>query len=212
VSGRPLVVAHRGNTPAEAAASARTGADLVEIDVHLRGDALEVRHARRWGPVLWDRESVRLARGPSVALAAVVAALGPTPPLLDLKGGPPALAPAAVAAARAAGAREVAVSSRRWELVDAVAGEPGVRAVHSAAGRRELGRLRRRLGGRAATLCLRRDLLSEALVRRLRDEGAVVWTWPVEDPDDARRLAGWGVAGLVCDDQGLVEALVRRDD
>jgi glycerophosphoryl diester phosphodiesterase len=206
--GRPLVVAHRGNRPRDAAAAARTGADLVEVDVHMRWGAVEVRHARRWGPVLWDRESLRLARGPSVALGAVVSALGSTPPLLDLKGGSAALAPAALAAARGAGAREVAVSSRRWDLVDAVAGEPGVHAVHSAAGRRELARLRRRLAGRSATLCLRRDLLSERLVRSLGDEGAAVWTWPVEGLDDARRLAGWGVAGLVCDDQGLVEALV----
>ena len=47
-----------------AAAAHAAGADLLEIDVHLRRGALEVRHPRRHGPVLWDREGVRARPGP----------------------------------------------------------------------------------------------------------------------------------------------------
>ena len=64
MTGRALLVAHRaGNDPRSARAAAQAGADLVEADVHLRRGRLELRHPRRIGPVLWDREGVALVRG-----------------------------------------------------------------------------------------------------------------------------------------------------
>lgn len=210
-SARPLVVAHRaGNRPDDARAAARAGADLVEIDLHMRRGRLEVRHPRRLGPVLWDRERVALARGPAQAPEPVLAALGPAvEPMLDLKGGPRRLATRALEAARAAiRDRPVTISSRRWDLLDEVAGRAGVRALRSAAGRRELAALRR-LGrdDGVAGVCVRRDLLTAAMVAALREECGAVLTWPVADLADARLLASWGVSGLVCDDLGLVAAL-----
>lgn len=210
---RPLLVAHRaGNDPALVAPAVAAGADLVEIDVHLWRGTLQVRHPRRFGPVLWDRDAgLRRVRRRLPTLDAVLAALPPgAEPMLDLKQGPRGLAEAALDACRRRGLPAVTVASRRWHLVDALAGEPGVRRVHSAAGSRELARLLARPGElRPRFVCARRDLLTAQSVRRIRDAAGAVMTWPVADAADAARLAGWGVEGLICDDIALVAALSR---
>jgi glycerophosphoryl diester phosphodiesterase len=212
VTGRPLLVAHRaGNDPGSARAAAEAGADLVEADVHMRRGRLELRHPRRLGPVLWDREGVALARGTPQALEPVLAALGPrAEPLLDLKSGPPRLAEAALAAVRAAlGDRPVTIASRRWELLERVAGAPGVRLLRSAASRREVARLLRlaeagRLGDGA---CVRADLLAPPVGAALGGAAPLLMSWPVGDEPQARRLAALGANALLCEDAALVAAL-----
>lgn len=212
----PLVIAHRaGNRASGVASAVGAGADLVEIDVHLRRGALEVRHLRRLGPVAWDRSGLRWAGLTTVLLEEVLDALpAGAEPMLDLKQGDPALAPAALAACRARGVGRVTIASRRWALVDAVASEEDVRPVHSAAGRRELDRLLARTGpGRPRTVCARRDLLTRESVARILDVASAVFTWPVDDAGDAAVLQGWGVGGLICDDLAVVRALAgRRSD
>ena len=215
MSGRPLLVAHRaGNDPGRARAAADAGADLVEIDVHMRRGRLELRHPRRLGPVLWDRERLALARGPSQALEPVLAALGPrAEPMLDLKGGPPRLAEATLAAARhALGDRRVTISSRRWELLERLRGAPGVRLLRSAASPRELARLLRlaaegRLGDGA---CVRADLLAPAAITSLRAATPLLMTWPVGDAQEAGRLSRAGVSALVVDDLALLARLAAE--
>ncbi len=199
---RPLLVAHRaGNAPGPAAAAAAAGADLVEADVHLRRGRLELRHPRRLGPLLWHREGVTLARGEPQALEPSLAALGPrAEPMLDLKGGAPRLAEAALAAARAAlGDRPVTISSRRWDLLDRLQGAPGVRLVRSAASRREVSGLLSlavagRLGGGA---CVRADLLGPAVAEALGAGAPFLASWPVAGLAEARRLVALGVTALV---------------
>ena len=210
MSAGPLLVAHRVEDRACAAQAVAAGADLVEIDVHLRRGALEVRHPRRAGPVLWDREGVRLARGPAAPLEPLLAAGRGAEAMLDLKWGPSGLGPAALAAARRAGRERLTVSSRRWRLLDRLAGEPGVRLAYSAAGGRELGRLRRRDIPDGAGVCVRRDLLDAAVVGDLVREHGLVLTWPVRDRADAERLVGWGVGGLICDDLALLAVLAAE--
>jgi glycerophosphoryl diester phosphodiesterase len=214
VSGPPLVVAHRaGNRVERVAPAVAAGADLVEIDVHLRRGRLEVRHPRRIGPLLWDRAGLRLAPRRPLLLEEVLEALpAGARPMLDLKqGDDPGLARAALAACRSRGAAPVTIASRRWSLVDAVAAEPDVDAVHSAAGARELGRLLARTGARRPrTVCARRDLLSEEVVAHLLGAATAVFTWPVDDLGDAALLTAWGVGGLICDDLGVVQELVRN--
>jgi glycerophosphoryl diester phosphodiesterase len=212
VTGRPLLVAHRaGNDPRSARAAAEAGADLVEADVHLRRGRLELRHPRRIGPVLWDREGVGLARGAPQAPEPALAALGPrAEPLLDLKSGPPRLAEAALAAARdALGDRNVTIASRRWDLLERIAGAPAVRIVRSAASRREVERLLRlagkgRLGDGAS---VRADLLSPGVAAALREAAPFLATWPVGGAGEAERLAGAGVTALIVDDLALLARL-----
>lgn len=208
MSGRPLLVAHRaGNRPDDVAPALAAGADRVEIDVHARRGALEVRHPRRAGPVVWDRSGVRLVRGRGVLLDEVLERLPEgSEPMLDLKQGPAGLPRMALAACRRRGVERVTIASRRWDLVDAVAGEDGVRPVHSAAGAAELQRLLRRARP-PRIVCARRDLVSEASARAILGVAEALMTWDVADPDDAARVVGWGVSGLICDDLGLVRRL-----
>ncbi len=204
----PLLAAHRIETPEAAAAAHAAGADLLEIDVHLRRGALEVRHPRRHGPVLWDKEGVRRARGPSPALGPLLAALPPdAEPMIDLKGGSAGLAREALAAARAVGLPCITLTSRRWRLLDGLAGQDGVRLAYSAAGRRELARLLDRTLPDDAAACVRSDLLDAGAVAALRRRVPLVMTWDVADRAHAERLVALGVGGLVLDDPVLLAAL-----
>jgi hypothetical protein len=212
VSGPPLLVAHRaGNDPASARAAAEAGADLVEADVHMRRGRLELRHPRRIGPLLWDREGLALARGAPREPGPALAALGPRPePLLDLKGGPPRLAEAALAAARAAlGERPVTIATRRWALLDRLEGAAGVRRVRSAASPREVRALLAlaaagRLGDGA---CVRADLLTPEVAGALAGSAPFLGTWPVAGAAQAERLAGLGATALILDDLALLARL-----
>ena len=211
MSGRPLLVAHRaGNDPRRARAAAEAGADLVEADVHMRLGRLELRHPRRLGPVLWDRERVGLTRGPAQRLEPALAALGPAvEPVLDLKSGPPSLADAALAAARAVlGERPVTIASRRWALLERLRGAPGVRLVHSAASGREVARLlRMAAAGRLDGASVRADLLAPGVAAALREATGLLMTWPVPDARQAERLARAGVTALIVDDLALIARL-----
>ena len=212
MTGRVLVVAHRaGNDPATARAAAEAGADLVEADVHMRRGRLELRHPRRFGPVLWDREGVALARGAPQGLAPALTAMGPrAEPLLDLKVGPARMAEAALAAARAAlGERPVTVASRRWALLERLEGAPRVRRLRSAASPREVRALMGlavagRLGDGA---CVRADLLTPEVAEMLRRAAPFLGTWPVAAAAEARRLTGLGATALIVDDLALVARL-----
>ncbi len=211
MSAGPLLVAHRaGNDPAGVAPAIAAGADVIEIDVHLHRGRLEVRHPRRFGPVLWDRHGVRLARTRSIpALGDVLARLpAGAVPMIDLKQGPASLAERAVDACRAAGVAEVYVASRRWALVDRVATRDGVHPVYSAAGARELDRLLARGRGPGPhAVCARRDLLDADRILTILRTAPMVMTWAVDDDADAVALGGWGVGALICDDLALVARL-----
>lgn len=213
MSGRPLLVAHRaGNDPARARAAAAAGADLVEADVHMRRGRLELRHPRRLGPLLWDREGLALARGPGRDLEPALAALPPgVEPLLDLKAGPPRLAEGALAAARAAlGDRPVTIASRRWGLLERLRGAPGTRLVQSAASARELALLLRQpAAARVDGAAVRADLLGPGVAAALREAAPLLMTWPVADAREATRLVGEGATALILDDLALIAELAR---
>jgi hypothetical protein len=158
--------------------------------------------------VLWDREGIRRAGGPPPQLGPLLAALpAGAEPMIDLKGGAAGLARAALAAARAAGLPRATLTSRRWRLLDPLAGEPGVRLAYSAAGRREVARLLRRPLPDGAAACVRSDLLDAGAVAALRRRVPLVMTWDVAGRDHAERLLALGVGGLVLDDLALLGAL-----
>jgi glycerophosphoryl diester phosphodiesterase len=214
VSGRPLLVAHRAlNDPRAARAAAEAGADLAEADVHMRHGRLELRHPRRLGPVLWDREGLAVARGPAQNLEPALAALSPAvEAVLDLKSGPPRLADAALAAARTVlGERPVTIASRRWAVLERLRGAPGVRLVHSAASERELARLlRMAASGRLDGASVRADLLAPGAAAALREATGLLMTWPVADARQAERLARDGATALIVDDLALIARLAVR--
>ena len=95
-------------------------------------------------------------------------------------------------------ASRITVCSRRWGLLEPLEQLDGVRVVHSVGNRRQLAALTRRFaGGTLAGVSIHSRLLDAATVRELRDRAALVMSWPVESAAEARRLAAWGVQGLI---------------
>lgn len=196
-----LRVAHRaGNEPALIAPALADGADLVELDVHLREGRLEVRHASPLGRTGWLLEALRPVRDPRLLLSHVREALPPgTPVMLDLKGTDEALGPGVREAM--AGSDGYVVCTRHWPLLDGFADVPGVRRVTSVGTRGELARLPAQLAQVPGWgVSIHRDLLDPVLAPQLRSRVEVVMTWPVDTPAVYRRLVAYGVNGVISND------------
>lgn len=210
----PLAIAHRhGNLVELVGLAAAAGVDLLEMDVFGHRGRLEVRHARRIGPLLL--EGWRLHR-PSVAtlhLETVLDALPPTAGVMvDLKGGQ-AWTGAAVARAMAEHlpGRPYAVCGRNWSLLRAFAAVPEARVVWSAGSRRELGRLLELLRTeRAWGVSVRRQLLTPAVVDALHERARVLMAWHVEDARRLEEVLRLGVSGVICDDLEVLSTLLAR--
>jgi glycerophosphoryl diester phosphodiesterase len=157
--------------------------------------------------VLWDRWTLAPPWAPRLRLDRLLASLRPgTELILDLKGRDPRL-PALVAAALAEHAPDVAVTAcaRHWPLLELLAETPAMRLVPSVGARRQLQALRRRFDGhRLHGVSIHRKLLDAAAVEDLRRRADLVMTWPVQTPEQVRRLVGWGVQGLITDVPELV--------
>lgn len=178
---------------------------LAEADLHLYRGRVEVRHLKTVGPlpILWDRWELASPRTPRLLLDELLRAVDPaTELMLDLKGRDRRLAQRVAQALRAAPhSGRITICSQNWRLLDALRGVPSVRLVHSVGSRRALRALRRRFAGRRLDgISIHRDLLDAGQVRDLHERADVVMSWPVETPDVARRLAGWGVDGLISRD------------
>jgi glycerophosphoryl diester phosphodiesterase len=117
--------------------------------------------------------------------------------MLDLKGHDPRLPEQLLAAIRSSGrCGRITVCSQEWRLLEPFATHPEIRVVHSVGNARQFARLRQR--DRAlAGVSIHERLLDAAVVDELRRRAALVLSWPVESVAQARRLAGWGVHGLI---------------
>ncbi len=175
------------------------GADLIEADVHLFRGRLEVRHLKTVGPfpLFWDRWELR---GPATPIASLEDLLQITdaPLLLDLKGANSMLT--SQMAAMVGGRAGTWVCSRRWVHIERLAEVDQLVGVPSAGSRAQLRRLLRRYGpGSLGGVSVNADLLSPPLVDALRIRAQHVFTWRVNDVEQARRLVSWGVTGLISD-------------
>lgn len=172
-----------------------------------------MRHLKTLGPlpILWDRWQLASPRTPRLLLAELLAAAGAGIELmLDLKGRDDRLARRVVESlVRAERDGRITVCSQNWRLLEALRGVPSVRLVHSVGNKRQLRALRRRFCGvRLDGISIHRELLDAAEVRDLRERAQVVMSWPVETPAEARRLAAWGVHGLISKDfERIAEAI-----
>lgn len=63
--------------------------------------------------------------------------------------------------------------------------------------------------GMLDAVCLRAELTTEREVELVRKAGLEVYVWVVNEPLLARRLAGWGVRGLITDRPDLLRPLFR---
>jgi glycerophosphoryl diester phosphodiesterase len=62
----------------------------------------------------------------------------------------------------------------------------------------------------AELLCAGYEFVDEELVRRCREAGVPVVPWTVNDPDHAKRLIEWGVAGLTTDFPDRMAQCLRK--
>jgi glycerophosphoryl diester phosphodiesterase len=216
---RPFVVAHRaGNDLALLRrAEALPAVRLVEADVHLFHGRLEVRHLKTLGPVpiLWDRWELAAPWTPRLVVDRLLAGAAPdTELMLDLKGRDRRLSERLVAAlaATARDDRRLTICSRTWSLLEPFAAVPGIRVVHSVGSARQLAALRDRFDGRRlAGVSIHRKLLDPDVVADLRERTDMLITWPVADAGEARRLAAWGVDGVISESFETIAADLHDD-
>jgi glycerophosphoryl diester phosphodiesterase len=214
-----FVVAHRaGNDLDRLRDAAQLGARLIEADVRLFHGKLVIRHLKSIGPlpIFWDRWYFSTPFERHLRLDELLDAVEPLGAelMLDLKGRSPRLARlvrAAIDARRID--HPITVCARDWRLLDAFRGTDRIRTVCSVGSRRGLRRLlaeRRaeRLGG----ISIHEKLLDEPTVRELTQVADVVMTWPVNTPDLARTLLGWGVHGLITDEADAIAPVVRDSE
>lgn len=55
-------------------------------------------------------------------------------------------------------------------------------------------------------------IVTQAFVRRVRDSGRTVQVWTIDDPGTARRLAEWGVDGIITNDVRGLRALLTAGE
>jgi glycerophosphoryl diester phosphodiesterase len=226
----PLIIAHRGasaekpeNTLAAFRRALALEVDGIELDVQVTRDSV---------PVVFHDPRLRRLTGTGGRLAAktwaelrplLVQGREPIPRLVDvlrltrglavvqieMKTGPVAPVVRAVKAARAA--EWVILASFDARLVAAARDlAPAIPRMLISEGRHAPARLIRQLAacGAAGLSVNQRAIRSAAWVHHFHMRGYAVWSWTVNDPATARRLAGWGVDALLGDDPALMKGAV----
>ncbi len=231
--GRTLVIGHRGaplrapeNTLASFRAGLAAGIRAFELDVHVTRDGV---------PVVFHDHSLRRLTGDRRQVTACtwaqlrrlhVAGSGRIPRLTDvlrrlrgralvqieLKRGAPA-APVIAAVRRARAEHYVHLASFSGRIVRECArlapGTPRELIAHRPHTARGL--LARLHAVGAGGLSLDHRLIRSApFVRQLHAAGASVWCWTVNDPARARRLAAFGVDGIISDNPALLRHALRQ--
>jgi glycerophosphoryl diester phosphodiesterase len=226
----PLIIAHRGasaeqveNTLEAFRRAVALDADGIELDVQITRDGVPV--------VFHDASLRRLAGIPGSLVASNWADLRRTPlkggrsiPRLtdvlrltrglvvvqiELKSGPIAPVLRAIQAARA-GEWVILASFNSRLVAESRDLAPSLPRMLISEGREAPAALVRRLAacGAGGLSVNHRAIRSRAWVRHFQQRGYAVWTWTVNDPATARRLAGWGVDGLLGDDPALLKSLI----
>lgn len=231
--GRTLVIGHRGaplcapeNTLASFRAGLAAGLRAFELDVHVTRDGVPVVfHDHSLRRLTGDRRQITACtwaqlRGLRVAgceriprLADVLRLLrGRALVQIELKRGAPA-APviAVVRSARAAKFVHLASFSGRIvrECARLAPGIPRELIAHRPRGAARLLARMRAVGAGGLSLD-HRLVRSAAFVRQLHAAGATVWCWTVNDPVRARRLAAFGVDGIISDNPALLRRALRQ--
>lgn len=226
----PLIIAHRGasterpeNTLAAFRRALALDVDGIELDVHVTRDGVPVVFhdpvlrrmtgaAGRIANQTWPQLRPLRIRG-SEPVPRLVDVLRLTRGLavvqIEMKSGPVAPLVSAIQAARAA--EWVILASFDRRLVAAARDlAPGIPRMLISEGREAPAALVRKLGacGAGGLSVNHRAIRSAVWVRHFHQRGLAVWTWTVNDPATARRLAGWGVDALLGDDPALLQSAV----
>jgi glycerophosphoryl diester phosphodiesterase len=210
----PFVVAHRAGNDLRSLRRAETAqVAVVEADLHLCANRVEVRHLKRMGPVplLWDRWKLAPAWKPRLHLDRLLeTASRATTLMLDLKGRDLRLATRVAEALGQRPRNTTVCCSQNWALLAALHDVADVRLVHSVGSARQLAALRKYAASRAVSaISIHKRLLDPRRVGELRRHVGVVMAWPVTDPVEAHRLAGWGVDGMITQQYEAVASHLR---
>jgi glycerophosphoryl diester phosphodiesterase len=228
---KPLIIAHRGasaeqpeNTLPAFRRALALQADGIELDVHVTRDGVPVVFhdatlrrltgqpgritAKTWA----ELKKLRVGGSePIPSLAGVLALVrGRAVVQVELKRGT-GVAPVIQVIRRARAARWVILSSFETGLLRQAAGlAPHIPRLLISDGRGRAETLLRQMASvGAGGLSLNyRAVRSRAFADRVRAHGATLWCWTVNDRRTARRLAGWGVDGLVGDNPALLRRAV----
>lgn len=213
---RPLAVAHRAGNDLDLARDALAyGADLLEADVWPRNGRLEIRHLKTIGPlpIFWEKWYIDSIGTRQMRLHELVAVLPPEARLfLDLKGQHPRLGRRVVQAiADIQEDREIILCGRNWRQLGPIGRLPNVHVFYSVGDERQLGKVWRKLRGQAhPAVSIDYRLLTPETIARLRDHGATIIAWTVNDPAIARALFRQGVDGFTSDNRAMLAAIVQR--
>ena len=210
-----MTIAHRaGNDRAALEQALSAGVDAVEADLRWDRGRIVTRHARRlpFLPLYWDHRHLRLDRSPQLTLDEFLEQVrGRARPYLDLKAPARPLLRALLEALRRHNVlKEAEVSTGHWGLLAELRrAEPDLRVIRSVGNRRDLAALLAlpRDDPLRAGVAIDRDLLDEELARRLRAQRPTLYVWGIDDLEDARKVIGWGVTGVIADSLELLRAL-----
>src|SRR2546423_9954783 len=210
-----------------------TPIDMIEADVRYHEGRLWIRHERRlgWLPVLGDRRhgreprtyALRLLRGYYLRLDIHRFTLGELfggvggnkRLLLDLKLCSDAEAPDfAQALAReihvGGAAGSVAVCGQFWPVLDSLRRLAPEIAVRYSIERHDQWECYTQIAERdedARRICIEHRFLDDAKLSRLKQQGADIYCWTVDDPAEAAALVGRGVDGIISNDLSLLAGL-----
>jgi glycerophosphoryl diester phosphodiesterase len=211
----PFVVAHRAGNCLRALRDAeRLGISLVEADLRLFRGRIDVRHLKSVGslPLYWDRWRLAAPWSRHLTLDDLLRAThSRTELMLDLKGRRVELAKrVADAIAPLVAERRFTLCARAPALLEPFRELP-VRRFQSVGSARQLARLLRR-GAEPGVdgVSINARLLNADALRELRRVTDLVLTWPVNRVEEAHRLGGLGVDGLISDAPSLLLAARTR--
>jgi glycerophosphoryl diester phosphodiesterase len=210
----PFVVAHRaGNDLRSLRRAEASGVAIIEADLHLYASRAEVRHLKTMGPIplLWDRWKLAPAWAPRLQLDRLLeTACRSTTLMLDLKGRDIRLAARVAEALRARPRPHTVCCSQNWALLSAMRDVASLQVLHSVGSARQLAALRKYAAKQPVSgISIHKRLLDPRRVDELHRHVDVVMTWPVLDPVEANRLAGWGVDGLITQQYEAVASHLR---
>ena len=227
---QPLIIAHRGasaekpeNTLAAFRRALALEVDGIELDVHVTRDGVPVVFhdatltrltgvRGRLASKTWAELSVLrvLGREPIPRLADVLRLTrGLIVVQIELKAGPVAPVIRAIKTARAAD--WVILASFHPQLIaEARTLAPAIPRMLISEGRSAPVTLVRQLAACGAVgLSVNHEAIRSAVwIKYFQQRGYSVWSWTVNDPALAKRLAGWGIDALLGDDPALMRRVV----
>jgi glycerophosphoryl diester phosphodiesterase len=237
-AAHPLRIAHGyGNSRRTLTLALEGPVDYVEADVWYQDGRLAVRHERKLGPLplLFDerhkghvghgpgryglslgRWYLKLQIGPLYLEDVLTLARGRRRILVDVKWNPggrqSAFARALAQTVRLAGMGDsVTFCGQNWPVLRRLRViDPDLRVHYSIGVQRQLaafGHVRQDETLRG--VCLDQSLLNAGLVDILKRRGLAVWSWTVDDLEQARQLVAMGIDGIISNRLDVLEGLTE---